>query len=82
MKVEYENRARSRWCLANPALPGGEVIMGSSADRTVQGERDPVYQPDPVITITGEQDKKWPAGEAAALKALVAKGDVQRRELA
>jgi hypothetical protein len=78
-KVEIENRTTQRWLLEHP---DGVIVIGDERDRVVQGERDPFYQPNPVVTLTRQQLERMPEHSRKMLDKLVARGDFQRRELA
>ena len=93
--IELENRTRSVFhfpVVKRMPPPEGvsgpgtlketrRVILGDSADRDVKNA-DPKLQPSPVIRMTSEEFAELGPRNIRVLRALIAKGDVQLRELA
>lgn len=77
-EIELENRTDTRWVLEHPE---GDIHLGQSADRDAL-ERDPIYRPSPVVKLTPAKFGAMPEHSRRTLDTLVARGDVQRREIA
>lgn len=75
-KVQLENRTEDIWL-----FNGAKTVLGSSLDRTVKGERDPRYQPNPVIALGSDEIATWGEHDRRTLDHLVKSGAVERREL-
>lgn len=78
-RIELENRSREVWVFDHPTR--GRILLGDEKDRNVQN-RDPRYQPDPVVRFTkADYDALLPT-DRRTIDALVAAGKVDRREVA
>lgn len=83
--LEFENRTRTRWMLEIAAPAAGDppevVVFGDMIDRNVPN-RHPVFQRDPVVRLTPAQYERLTPASRRLLDTLVAKHDIDRRELA
>lgn len=86
--IEYENRGRTRWIIelqpAKEGDPPEEIVFGDSADRIVQGTRHPIYQRDPVVRLTPEQEARLMPHSKRLLEKLTSgdQPEIERRERA
>lgn len=78
-RIELENRSREVWIFEHPTR--GRILLGDEKDRAVQGERDPRYQPDPVVRLTKADYDALPPTDRRTIDALVRDGKVDRREI-
>lgn len=87
--IELENQTRgvlhfpilSKATDTAPAKEVGRLVLGDAADKIVEGPRDEKLQPSPVQKITEAQWAALGERNLKTLNALIARGDVQRRDL-
>lgn len=79
-RVQFENRTRAAYVIEHPS---GDRIFGQSVDRDIPKDlQDPIHRRSPVVEFSREQFDQLPPHSAKFLDVLVAKGDLDRRDLA
>jgi len=82
--IELENQTRGvlHFPTVKDGKETGRLVLGDAADKLVDGPRDEKMQPNPVQRLTEAQWAALGERNLRALNALIARGDVQRRDLA